>query len=121
MQWLQEFPIWDEFIWVREGCISGGGGIRCPSNDERVYQIGKPHRQPENIPYTTVWNIPVARKAFSFPERLVERCILLGSNEGDTVLDPFMGRGTTGVVARRLNRKFIGIEKSKDILSKAVK
>jgi site-specific DNA-methyltransferase (adenine-specific) len=35
---------------------------------------------------------------------------LIGSEEGDTVLDPFMGSGTTGVVAKQLNRNFIGIE-----------
>jgi len=36
--------------------------------------------------------------------------LLLGSKEGDTILDPFMGSGTTGVVAKRYNRNFIGIE-----------
>lgn len=44
------------------------------------------------------------------PERLLERIILIGSREGDTILDPFMGSGTTGVVAKRLARNFIGIE-----------
>jgi len=44
------------------------------------------------------------------PETLLERIILIASNEGDTVLDPFMGSGTTGVVAKRLNRNFIGFE-----------
>lgn len=44
------------------------------------------------------------------PETLLERIILLGSKPGDTVLDPFTGSGTTGVVARRLNRSFIGFE-----------
>jgi len=44
------------------------------------------------------------------PEELLERIILIGSKEGDTVLDPFMGSGTTGVVAKRYNRNFIGIE-----------
>ena len=44
------------------------------------------------------------------PEILLERIILLGSKEGDTVLDPFLGSGTTGVVAKRLNRNFIGFE-----------
>ncbi len=44
------------------------------------------------------------------PETLLQRIILIGSKEGDTVLDPFMGSGTTGVVAKQLNRNFIGME-----------
>lgn len=44
------------------------------------------------------------------PEKLLKRIILLGSKEGDIILDPFMGSGTTGVVAKNLKRKFIGIE-----------
>ncbi len=45
-----------------------------------------------------------------YPERLVETPILAGSPKGGIVLDPFMGSGTTAVVARRLDRKYIGIE-----------
>ena len=45
-----------------------------------------------------------------FPEKLVERLINAGSNHGDTVLDPFAGSGTTGVVAKRMRRNFIGID-----------
>lgn len=45
-----------------------------------------------------------------FPEKLVEPCILAGCPENGIVLDPFAGSGTTGVVAKRLGRKFIGIE-----------
>lgn len=44
------------------------------------------------------------------PENLLQRIILIGSKEGDIVLDPFMGSGTTGVVAKRFGRSFIGIE-----------
>jgi len=44
------------------------------------------------------------------PEDLLERIILLGSKTGDTILDPFMGSGTTGVVAKRFGRNFVGIE-----------
>ena len=44
------------------------------------------------------------------PESLLRRIILIGSKEGDTVLDPFMGSGTTGAVAKQLGRNFIGIE-----------
>lgn len=44
------------------------------------------------------------------PEELLERIILIGSKKGYTVLDPFMGSGTTGVVAKKYNLNFIGIE-----------
>tara|TARA_B110000977_G_C11004579_1_gene465201 strand:+ start:274 stop:1350 length:1077 start_codon:yes stop_codon:yes gene_type:complete len=44
------------------------------------------------------------------PESLLARVILASTKRGDVVLDPFFGTGTTGAVARRLNRKFIGIE-----------
>jgi DNA modification methylase len=46
----------------------------------------------------------------SYPDELVRRCLLAGSREGDTVLDPFSGSGTTGVVALRHGRSFVGIE-----------
>jgi DNA modification methylase len=45
-----------------------------------------------------------------FPVELPETCILLSTNEGDTVLDCFMGSGTTGVACAKLNRNFIGME-----------
>lgn len=44
------------------------------------------------------------------PVRVLERIIALGSNEGDLVFDPFMGVGSTGVAAIKLNRMFLGIE-----------
>ena len=50
----------------------------------------------------------------TFPERLVEPCILAGCQEGGTVLDPFAGSGTTGVVAKRLRRHFVGVEINPD-------
>ena len=55
-----------------------------------------------------------------FPLALAETCILLSTKEEDTVLDCFMGSGTTGVACKRLNRKFIGIDLDKDIYDLAV-
>ena len=44
------------------------------------------------------------------PERLIERVLTLGSNQGDLVLDSFLGSGTTAAVAHKMGRKYIGIE-----------
>ena len=49
-----------------------------------------------------------------FPEKLVEFFVLSGSNEGDVVLDPFSGSGTTAVVASRYNRNWIGVDANSD-------
>lgn len=62
----------------------------------------------------SVWTVPT--RAFkgahfaTFPEQLIEPCILAGSPAGGVVLDPFMGAGTTAVVAERLGRKWLGCE-----------
>jgi len=61
-----------------------------------------------------VWTIPTQpfRGAHfaTFPEKLCETPILAGCSIGEIVLDPFCGTGTTGLVASRLNRRFVGIE-----------
>lgn len=65
-----------------------------------------------------VWEIPVinsqAKERLGYPtqkpEALLERIIVASSNEGDLVLDPFCGCGTTVAVAEKLNRKWIGID-----------
>jgi site-specific DNA-methyltransferase (adenine-specific) len=44
------------------------------------------------------------------PEKLLAKIILASSNKGDVVFDPFLGSGTTAVVAKKLNRNFVGIE-----------
>jgi len=75
----------------------------------------------EDVQYTddnrnrrSVWTVPT--KAYSgahfatFPEELIEPCILAGAPAGGVVLDPFMGSGTTGAVATRLGRQWIGCE-----------
>ena len=67
--------------------------------------------------YLSVWEItnvlPSAiesKYTAAFPEELVERLIILYSYKGETVLDPFLGTGTTSVVARRLGRNSVGYE-----------
>ena len=55
------------------------------------------------------------------PEELLLRVILSSTKPGDIVLDPFFGTGTTGVVCKKLGRKFIGIEKNSDYIKEAKK
>jgi len=62
----------------------------------------------------SVWSItnkPYKGAHFAtFPPDLVEPCILAGSEEGDIILDPFMGSGTTAMVAKKLGRYYMGCE-----------
>ncbi|MBN3822303.1 site-specific DNA-methyltransferase [Burkholderia sp. Ac-20384] len=66
----------------------------------------------------SVWTIPTQSYSgahfATFPEALVEPCVLAGSRPGDVVFDPFFGSGTTGQVAQRLGRAFIGCELNPD-------
>ena len=55
------------------------------------------------------------------PENLLARVILSSTKRGDVILDPFFGTGTTGAVARRLGRHYIGIEQNKDYVKLAAK
>ena len=67
----------------------------------------------------TISAVQMSEKKFGYhptqkPEALLERIIKACSHVGDTVLDPFSGSGTTCYVAKRLNRKYIGIEKERE-------
>lgn len=55
------------------------------------------------------------------PQEILKKYVKICSNTGDTILDPFMGSGTTGVACVKLGRKFIGIEISEDYFDIAVK
>jgi DNA modification methylase len=71
----------------------------------------------------SVWTIatqPFPEAHFAtFPEGLVEPCILAGSKEDDLVLDPFAGAGTVGLVAMKCGRSFVGIEINPDYVTMA--
>jgi site-specific DNA-methyltransferase (adenine-specific)/site-specific DNA-methyltransferase (cytosine-N4-specific) len=74
---------------------------------------------------SSVWSIntfPFPEAHFAvFPPALVEPCVLAGSNEGNLVLDPFFGSGTTGEVCISLGRRFMGIELSDEYADVAVR
>lgn len=55
------------------------------------------------------------------PMAILERIMLASTDEGDLILDPFNGSGTTGIVANKLKRKYIGIDTEKDYLDLTIK
>lgn len=55
------------------------------------------------------------------PEKLIAKLVLASSNENDLILDPFVGSGTTSVVCKKLNRRYIGIEQNERYLAWAEK
>ena len=99
--------LWDESN--RRGIYAKKGGDRTDTDDGHVVL---PHPAGRNR--RTVWTIATQPTPFAhfatFPEKLVEPCILAGSKVGDTVLDPFSGSGTVGMVATRHGRNYIGID-----------
>lgn len=86
-----------------------GSGLQPHSGLEKSYDMANKR---------SVWT--VTTKPFSgahfavYPPELIEPCVLAGSRPYDIVLDPFMGSGTTGMVAQRLNRHYLGCELNKD-------
>lgn len=101
----------------RGGC----GGKQAGANGNPTYS-GRTWQDAETTGLRNlrnVWTItPKPLKNFAhfatFPPELAERCIKAGSAVGDTVLDPFFGAGTTGLVADRLGRNCVGIELNAD-------
>jgi site-specific DNA-methyltransferase (adenine-specific) len=88
------------------GKNQGNSNLHNGRWDQAFHPLGRNKR--------TVWSIPLSKFPEAhfavFPEKLVEICILAGSRSKDIILDPFCGSGTTLLVARRLDRHFIGID-----------
>lgn len=118
-----------DIIWHKANPMPEPVKDRCTKAHEYIFLLSKSPRyyyDYEAIQETTnggnyekrnkrdVWDVasePVKEAHFAtFPTRLIEPCILAGSPEGGTVLDPFCGSGTTGIVSVSHDRKFIGIE-----------
>jgi DNA modification methylase len=91
-----------------------GHGRRRAGFNDRWDAMPKGEQQKQGANLRSVWWMspqPFRGAHFAtMPEALAERCIMAGCPEGGTVLDPFTGSGTTGVVAVRNARSFIGCE-----------
>ena len=89
-----------------KGKNQGNSNLHRARWDQAFHPLGRNKR--------TVWNISLSKFRDAhfavFPTELVETCILASSAEQDVILDPFMGSGTTAVVAKQLNRHFVGVE-----------
>lgn len=103
-----------------------------PEKGEPNYRSGSEQRGRQYAPSSdltrnkrSVWT--VSTKPFkdahfaTYPPDLIAPCILAGCRPGGVVLDPFMGSGTTGIVALRLDREFVGIELNPDYVKIAAK
>ena len=86
-----------------------------------AYIGGKQQFESEKL--SDFWHLPTSAggdgHGAQFPLQLPGRCIALSSNEGDVILDPFIGSGTAAVAAVLLKRKYIGFDISDEYLKTA--
>jgi modification methylase len=134
---LQDLGFWilNDVVWVKTNPMPNFRGVRFTNAHETLIWACKARGAKytfnhhamkalnEELQMRSDWTLPVCSgperirvngaKAHSTqkPESLLYRVILSSSHPGDVVLDPFFGTGTTGAVARRLHRHWIGIER----------
>ena len=139
---LQDLGFWvlNDVVWRKSNPMPNFRGRRFTNAHETLIWAAKSAGQKsytfnyeamkalnDDLQMRSDWTLPICaggerlkgedgQKAHSTqkPESLLYRVILSSSRQGDVVLDPFFGSGTTGAVARKLGRHFIGIERDKD-------
>ena len=112
-----------DLIWNKPNCQPESVKDRPTRSHEYIFFFSKTERYmydhqavrgPNDRNLRSVWDIktqPYPEAHFAtFPPALVEPCIALGSKPGDLVLDPFIGSGTTGLIALKMGRRFVGVE-----------
>jgi DNA modification methylase len=120
-----------EVIWRKPNSQPESVRDRPTRDHEQLFLFSRSERYKYNVDAVqgpggrrlrTVWDINTrpSRAASghfaTFPDELVERCVRITSDPGDLVLDPFLGSGTTALVAGELGRRFLGIELHPDYL-----
>lgn len=111
-----DFNVRQQIIWDR-GASPQLAPIRWLPTTEHIFWITKSNVQPKFYRKgkfnAEVWRIvpkPMKEHPAPFPEELAYQCMIATTDEGDIVLDPYMGSGTTALVAIKNNRNYIGIE-----------
>ena len=108
-----------DIIWAKPNPMPESMKDRCTKSHEYIFLLSKSPKyyfdceaiHEKAVTSGTIPTQPLQEAHFAtFPEKLVADCILAGCPENGIVLDPFMGSGTTGIVARKFNRKYIGFE-----------
>ncbi len=134
---LQDLDFWilNSIAWIKANPMPNFKGVRFTNAHETLIWAQKERGQSytfnhhamralnEDLQMRSDWYLPICSgkerlrvngvkaHATQKPEALLYRILMASSNPGDVVLDPFFGTGTTGVVAKRLRRRWIGIEK----------
>lgn len=137
---LQDLRFWilNDIVWVKTNPMPNFRGVRFTNAHETLIWAQKDKRARytfnyqdmkalnEDLQMRSEWTLPLCTGAERVrlngqkvhptqkPESLLYRVILSSSNPGDLVLDPFFGTGTTGAVAKKLHRHWIGIEREEE-------
>lgn len=145
---LQDLGYWvlNDIIWRKSNPMPNFKGTRFTNAHETLIWAAKSKKARSTFNYNAMkafnddlqmrsdWELPICSGGERLkdasgkklhptqkPEALLYRVLLASSNPGDIVLDPFFGTGTTGAVAKKLGRKWIGIERDKSYIKAALK
>lgn len=144
---MQDLGFWilNDLVWIKNNPMPNFRGVRFTNAHETMIWAQKKKgakytfnhhsmkKLNDDLQMRSDWNLPLVTgrqriksngtKAHSTqkPEALLYRIIMASSNVGDVVLDPFFGSGTTGAVAKKLGRNWVGIERDKKYIRVAQK
>lgn len=123
---IYDFPVRQTIIWDKKKAFSGARSYFAP-NIEFIFWIGGADAYFDKgsaLHQKQIWAVFPKKETnhpAPFPIELPENCILACSKEGDIVLDPFMGSGTTALAAKKHNRHYLGVELNPDFIKEAEK
>ena len=143
---IQNLGFWilNDVIWNKKNPMPNFRGTRFTNAHETLIWASKSEKSKYTFNYQSLkclnddlqmrsnWDLPICngierlkkngKKIHSTqkPEALLHRILLASSNKKDLILDPFLGSGTSAAVAKKLGRKFFGIEKEKDYFDAAL-